>query len=188
MPANRLKRIPYATLNELLEHELPKEKGEYDKTAVLVERLSHICKSKTVTRSEFLAMCRWKSPRAVKHYSKNHTKSIQEAVGAALSTRSERGRLALLTGLKGVNVPMASAILMLTNPKRYGVIDIRVWQLLYALGSVTSKPSGKGFSFNNWYHYLQKLRYFAKKHRVSVRTVERTLFRYHKRVQLGTLY
>jgi hypothetical protein len=36
---------------------------------------------------------------------------------------------------KGVSVPMASALLTLLDPKRYGVIDIRVWQLLHRMGT-----------------------------------------------------
>jgi hypothetical protein len=30
---------------------------------------------------------------------------------------------------------MASALLTLLDPKRYGVIDIRVWQLLHRMGT-----------------------------------------------------
>jgi hypothetical protein len=83
---------------------------------------------------------------------------------------------------------MASAILMLLDPRRYGVIDIRVWQLLYALGEVTKKSSGVGFDFKNWYQFLVKLRYFAKKLGVSARVIERSLFLAHQASQTGTLY
>lgn len=83
---------------------------------------------------------------------------------------------------------MASAILTLIDPKRYGVIDIRVWQLLFTIHSVSGNPQGRGFNFNHWYHYLCKLRYYAKTLRVSARIVERTLFEYHKKVQKGRLY
>ena len=83
---------------------------------------------------------------------------------------------------------MASAILTLLDPRRYGVIDIRVWQLLHALGEVTKKSSGVGFNFNNWYQFLMKLRYLAKKLRVSARDIERSLFFAHQANQKGTLY
>ncbi len=83
---------------------------------------------------------------------------------------------------------MASAILTLVDPKRYGVIDIRVWQLLFAIRSVTKNPKGIGFNFKNWYQYLCKLRFHAKELGVSVRVVERTLFNYHKEIQDGLLY
>ena len=92
-------------------------------------------------------------------------------------TRSEKRKLELLINLNGVSIPMASAILMLTNPQRYGVIDIRVWQLLNKMKSVARNPDGIGFNFNNWYQYLMILRYFSKIYEVNVRDIERTLFR-----------
>jgi hypothetical protein len=83
---------------------------------------------------------------------------------------------------------MASAVLMLLNPKRYGVIDIRVWQLLHRLGTVTKNEAGLGFDFRNWYQFLMVLRYFGRKFKVGARDIERTLFLAHKKYQLGRLY
>ena len=94
----------------------------------------------------------------------------------------------LLTSLDGVSVPTASAILTLVDPKRYGVLDIRVWQLLFAMDSVSTNPRGMGFTFRNWHDYLRRLRYQAREMGVSARTVERTLFEYHRKVQQGKLY
>ena len=93
-----------------------------------------------------------------------------------------------LTRLNGVSVPMASAILMLTNPRRYGVIDIRVWQLLYNMGTVTTNPDGVSFNFKQWSRFLKVIRYFAGKYNVGARDIERTLFNVHSRYQKGTLY
>jgi hypothetical protein len=80
---------------------------------------------------------------------------------------------------------MASAILMLLYPRRYGVIDIRVWQLLHTVGSVRKAPSGVGFSFNNWYQFLMIIRYFAQKHGVKARDIERTLFLVHRHFKMA---
>lgn len=182
----RTKRIPYASLQDLLSKELLLE--EDNRAARLMQQLRHVHKDKRLSREEFLQICRWKSPRAIRQYARNREKTIARTIRTVLSTRSERQRLAYLTKLKGVSVPMASAILTLINPDRYGVMDIRVWQLLYAMKSVRVKPSGQGFNFKNWYHYLRKLRYLAKKFKIPVRMVERTLFEYHKKAQLGRLY
>jgi hypothetical protein len=94
----------------------------------------------------------------------------------------------LLTSLYGVSIPMASSILMLTKPQRYGVIDIRVWQLLYEMGSVRTNANGVGFNFKNWRQYLTILRYYANKYKVGARDIERTLFRVHVLYQKGILY
>jgi len=77
---------------------------------------------------------------------------------------------------------------MLLNPKRYGVIDIRVWQILYKLGTVTTNSKGVAFSFNNWYQYLKIIRYFAKSLRTTPREIDRALFGAHKEFQRGPLY
>ena len=83
---------------------------------------------------------------------------------------------------------MASSILMLTNPQRYGVIDIRVWQLLYMMGSVKKNSAGVGFDFKHWYRFLVLIRYYAKKYNVKARDIERTLFYVHTLNQEGLLY
>ena len=83
---------------------------------------------------------------------------------------------------------MASAILMLLDPKRCGVIDVRVWQLLHATGTVTKNPKGIRFTFANWYQFLMLVRHFSKTFGVTAREVERALFLAHKAHQKGSLY
>ncbi|MBI3636561.1 MAG: hypothetical protein HY216_10200, partial [Candidatus Rokubacteria bacterium] len=107
---------------------------------------------------------------------------------AVLGTRSERRRLELLTALHGVSVPTASAILTLLDPRRYGVLDIRVWQLLFALGAVSERPHGVGFALRHWETYLATLREHARARGLPVRAVELTLFHVHRRWQRGRLY
>jgi hypothetical protein len=133
-------------------------------------------------------MCRWKSPRAAVHYGRNSAATIRVVSRATLATRSERRRLELLCGLRGVSVPIASAILTLIDPTRYGVLDIRVWQLLFALDSVSSKPGGRGFHEGDWLRYLALLRHHARRLGVSARAVEYTLFHCHRALLTGRLY
>src|SRR6266545_2154402 len=136
---------PFQSLRALLRRELVSEEG--DETLALMGHLRAARRRGWLTREEFLAMCRWKSPRATRHYRLNPPGEVRAASRAALATRSERRRLELLTNLRGVNVPLASAILTLMYPRRYGVLDIRAWQLLHALGVVASRPDGRGFTF-----------------------------------------
>jgi hypothetical protein len=89
---------------------------------------------------------------------------------------------------KGVAVPMASALLMLLDPERYGVIDIRAWQLLYETGTVQTNARGMGFTIENWLQYLTILRRLARKFRVSARDIGRALFNLHREHQEGRLY
>ncbi len=157
-------------------------------TLELIQRLGHVRSRGEFSRMEFLRMCRWKSPRAMPHYARNSPARIRKVSRAALGTRSERRRIELLTSLSGVSVPIASAILTLIDPRRYGVLDIRVWQLLFALRAVGSKPGGRGFTARDWLHYLAELRDQARRLGVSARAVEYTLFHCHRRLQAGRLY
>ncbi|HKB25563.1 MAG TPA: hypothetical protein VKG64_10965 [Methylomirabilota bacterium] len=181
-----LRRVPYRSLAALLARELVV--GEEPATAALVAELRHVKRSGRFTRAEFLAMCRWKSPRAIRHCRRNSAAAIRRVSRAVFATRSERRRMELLTGLHGVSVPTASAILTLVAPRRYGVLDIRAWQLLFGLGRFRRKPAGRGFALRDWLDYLAELRRHARRLGVSARAVELTLFLCHRRLQKGRLY
>lgn len=181
-----LVRLPYRPLHELIGSHL--STAEDTATRILIDKLSPARKRGHLTRFELIQICRWKSARAIRHIRRNRPDSVRTVSAAAFKTRSEEQRLALLMSLHGVSVPMASAILTLTNPSRYGVIDIRVWQLLFGMGSVSSKPNGVGFGFREWDQFLKIIRHFAGEFGVDARDIERTLFNVHVRYQRGLLY
>ena len=170
----------------LLRRELTRD--EDPQTQTLIRRLSHVRSRREFSRAEFLLMCRWKSPRAMHHYRRNSVVRIRNVSRATLGTRDERRRIELLTGLRGVSVPIASSILTLIDPGRYGALDIRVWQLLWTLDVVQSKPQGRGFSADDWEQYLKVLRRHARQLGAPVRAVEYTLFQCHRKWQTGRLY
>jgi hypothetical protein len=181
-----LRKLPFKRLQHLIGIHLSTR--EDPATQKVIDELAAAKKQGYLTKPELVTICRWKSARAIKHIRRNRADTIKKVTKAALATRSEQRKLELLTGLHGVSVPMASAILMLTNPKRYGVMDIRVWQLLFGMGTVKTNPDGLNFDFKEWYRFLMIIRYFAKKYRVGARDIERTLFRVHEEYQKGTLY
>jgi hypothetical protein len=178
--------VPYADLRELLRREriLEEDPG----TAELIRRLQRVKRAGEFSRAQFLEMCRWKSARAIRHYRRVSAARVRAVSRAVLATRSERRRVELLTSLRGVGIPMASAVLTLIDPRRYGVLDIRVWQLLFAIRSVRQNPGGRGFTLEHWERYLRALREHARRLGVSVRAVEWTLFHHHRAVQAGRLY
>jgi len=176
----------YKNIEELIKENLSTE--EYENTQELMNELKNVRSRGYFTKKEFLKMAKWKSPRPKRWYLSNSEDEIIKISKKVFSTNYDKRRIELLTRLKGVRIPTASAILMLTDPQNYGVIDIRVWQVLYLYGSVKVNPSGKNFQFNNWYNYLMKIRYFAGKFKVKARDIERTLFSYHPKIQEGRLY
>ena len=181
-----LRRLTYRSLEALLARELVRE--EDAGTAALVRALAPVRRRGAFTRAEFRRMCRWKSPRARLLWEQNSAARVRAVSRAVLATRDERRRMELLTGLRGVGVPMGSAILTLIDPKRYGVLDIRAWQLLFAIRSVDANRRGQGFTIAQWLDFLAALRAHARRLRVSARTVEYTLFHCHRKFQRGTLY
>src|SRR5215467_6446022 len=181
-----LKKLPFEKVSVLLKHHLSTE--EDPKTAALIRELKQARVRGYLTRKELEKVCSWKSARAIHLIKRNSSARVRTATQLALATRSERRRVEALMTLDGVSVPMASAILTLLDPRRYGVLDIRVWQLLYAMGAVTKKPSGVGFDFNNWHQFLMIIRYLAKNLHVDARDIERSLFLAHRAYQAGTLY
>lgn len=181
-----MKRMPYSDLESLLAAELVHE--EDAATAELIGALRPAKARGYLTKSELVAVCRWKSPRATRLVEANSQARVRRLSGRAFRSRSEHDRFAALTELDGVGPPSASAVLTLVDPRRYGVIDIRVWKLLFELGHVRTKAAGVGFTIEDWLHYLATLRDHAKRLRVPVRRVEYSLFLYHQRTRRGRLY
>jgi hypothetical protein len=181
-----LRRLRYGSLETLLARELVRE--EHAPTAALIRALAPVRRRGSFTRAEFRRMCHWKSPRARLLWEQNSTARVRAVSRAVLATRDEQRRMELLTSLRGVGVPMASAILTLVDPKRYGVLDIRAWQLLFAIRSVAANRRGQGFTVAQWLQFLTALRHHARRLGVSARTIEYTLFRCHVKFQHATLY
>jgi hypothetical protein len=66
---------------------------------------------------------------------------------------------------------------MLLDPRRYGVINIRVWQLLHSVGAVTKS---NGVQLQELVSVLNDHPPLRAKHAVRARDVERGLFLAHK--------
>jgi hypothetical protein len=181
-----LRSVPYRSLRTLLRRELVAR--ETPETAALIARLAHVQTAGRFTRAEFLAMCRWKSPRSRRHYERNTAAAIRRVATAVLATADERRRMELLIALPGVSVATASAILTLIDPQRYGVLDIRCWQLLFHIRAVAGNARGRAFTVSQWERYLTRLRAHARALGVSARVVEHTLFHCHRKLQRGRLY
>lgn len=141
-----------------------------------------------LSKEVLLKILKWKSPRPLRFYNENDEDYIKNITQLAFQQNDDRIKIHILTVLKGVNYPSASAILMFKNPKLFPVLDIRVWKQLYKNNLVTVNPRGIGFTLDQWISYLKILRSFANKHNISVREVEKKLFDYDKLTQEGNLY
>ena len=80
--------------------------------------------------------------------------------------------------LKGVRIPVASAILSVTDSDNYPIIDERCMQALKTL----YKIEWKVITSNSWLNYLDFLRKLAKEHNKTAREIEKGLFAFNRMV------
>ena len=126
---------------ELIKENL--ETPEVKEAKILTKKLEDVGKKKFFTKEQFYDVAMWKSPRPKRHYLKNSDKDIINVSKLALNSDSENQKVTLLTSLNGVSIAVASALLTIINPKDYGIIDIRVWQLLHLYNEVKQSPKDK---------------------------------------------
>lgn len=181
-----LRRVRRVRLEPLVRAHLVTDRDESVRR--LASRLRRARRRRHLTPLDLEAICRWKSPRAIWQVRSNSRAAVRAATSRALRARDERARVEALIELRGVSIPMASAVLTLLYPRRYGVIDIRVWQLLHALGRVSDRAGGVGLRVAHWLEFLAVLRPLAWALGVTVRRAERTLFDIHRARQVGRLY
>ena len=178
-------RLPRASVESLVRaYQIEEDPA----TAALIERVRPACHRGHLTRGEFLRICAWKSARTAGLARSNDHHRIRRATTLMFGSVDERERMEALVALKGVGVPTASAVLTMLDPKRYGVIDIRVWQLLHALGAVEGNAAGIGLRPDHWLQFLRVLRDVSAQTGLAARTVERSLFAAHRAHQEGLLY
>ncbi len=121
-------------------------------------------------RDEFLEVVRWKNNRGLGHAEANTAAEIQEASRLALWA-SDPWSWRILTLLSGVGTAVASALLTVASPDRYTVIDRR------AVGTLRTAER-LGDDWPSYNRYLELCRGIADDVGVSLRTLDRALWKY----------
>lgn len=131
-----------------------------------------------MTRDEFLEIGMWKSKRQKNHYLKNDDAFVKEITKIAFSSgTSERLRIEILRLLKGVNYPVASALLHFgLSSEKYPIIDFRALWSLYAMNKIK-------YDFHLWDKYRTDCLNLAKKHNLSLRDLDKALWQFSKEKQ-----
>ncbi|MFN8154981.1 MAG: hypothetical protein U0Y08_11880 [Bacteroidia bacterium] len=159
-----------------------------ERTYELYKQFRHLKKQGYLTKKELLDILRWKSPRPLKQYESNEEKMVREITKLAFAAKNDVLKLHILTALNGVNYPAASSILMFYDPKKYPVLDIRVWKQLYAAKLVNINPRGQNFSLKQCGEFLTVIRKLARELNLTARQVEKRLFDFDRSTQRGRLY
>jgi hypothetical protein len=83
------------------------------------------------TLANLETIVRWKSERVVHYLIANSEAQIRKVLAVAASPEtSTRGAINALTELRGIDLPIASAILATIAPERYTVLDFRALEAL----------------------------------------------------------
>lgn len=129
------------------------------------------------TKPEFERMCAWKTPRSKPKVASNSADYIKAVTQTALSTKSEQLRIEILTLLNGVSWPTASVILHFCHAEAYPILDFRA---LWSLGVEASQVT---YNFALWQEYTEVCRTLAKRSNLSMREVDRALWKYSEEEQ-----
>jgi thermostable 8-oxoguanine DNA glycosylase len=161
---------------------------ENSKTLELLKISKIIYKQGYLTKDQTIRILKWKSPRPLRFYEQNSETEIETITKLAFQQSDDKLKIHILTALKGVNYPSASAILMFYESENYPVLDIRVWKQLHKNNLVTTNPNGQSFTLEQWATYLKVIRSLAKENNLTSRQVEKRLFDFDKSTQIGNLY
>jgi hypothetical protein len=127
------------------------------------------------SRSNLEVIVDWKSDRRKKLIADNSDSEIADALHIATGhAREPRSAFAVLMGLRGVAVPMASAILTATDQEKYTLVD---WRAVEALGV----PDADYYNLNFYLaHYFPECKRLASQGKVSLRMLDRALWVWSK--------
>jgi len=152
------------------------EYNEDEKTKALFIMSKKIIENGFLNKDELIKILKWKSPRPLRFYNQNEENDIMHITKLALSQKDDVLNIHILSALKGVNYPSASAILMFYDPDRFPVLDIRVWKQLYKCNLVNENPRGMNFTLDQWRKYLEVIRGLSVQYNLSARQIEKRIF------------
>ncbi|KAA6465295.1 hypothetical protein DYQ86_04965 [Acidobacteria bacterium AB60] len=122
------------------------------------------------SRANLEAIVHWKSNRRIALLRDNSDSEIEDALRLALSAKEPRSALAVLKGLRGVELPVATAIMTAIHPDQYTVAD---WRAMQALG----QPDADYYRIDFYVHqYLPACKRLAAEAGVPLRTLDKALW------------
>jgi hypothetical protein len=125
-------------------------------------------------RAEFLAVCRWKTPRSSRLCAENQSDTVGRVTRLALAQDTDEAtRIGVHLDLKGVGWPTASVLLHFGARDPYPILDFRA---LWSLGYDRSPH----YSFRFRQAYVAECRRLSGLAGISMRTLDRALWQYSK--------
>ena len=125
----------------------------------------------SLTKQEFLYICAWKTPRSKPRCESNDEALIRDISSLVLRSDSEHLRIQAWTLLNGVKWPTASVFLHFAFENKYPILDFR------ALWSLREEVPTQ-YNFPHWWQYVTACRKIAKRASVSMRDLDKALWKY----------
>lgn len=112
-------------------------------------------------------------------YGENDFGAVRDALEAALDAAGPADAVGRLTGLSGVDVPVASAFLLFLRPASYIVVGDREWTVLHAAGEIDA-PFSEPVAVADYEAYLDRCRSVGERFDCSMWTLYRAFWRLWK--------
>ncbi len=128
---------------------------------------------------EFLAVCYWKSTRTRSLVQSNTRETVSEVTRIAFNC-SESLRVQVLSLLKGVSTPTASALLTVWKPTSYTIIDVRVLSALHRLSHRLLSPDSMTLVEKSYSKYVGLMRAISNDLECDLRSLDKALWTFDK--------
>ncbi len=141
-----------------------------------------------MTLEELKKLSLWKTGgRQQANIASNSAEAVKAITRAAIQVNLELPEepslpVGILTTLQGVDIPIASTIMAVWDPQRFGILDIRVWQALCKAAPddfrpiVTTGGNRVPFRPNDVALYLCVIREIAAQTALSCREIDKALW------------
>jgi|SRR5579884_1636738 len=128
-----------------------------------------------LTEEEFLTIAKWKSPRPAPYYRRNTSDAIRLTSARALATSHELECVLVLTGLCGVNVRTASAVVHLSHREPFPLLD--VWGLTaFGIERTETERWDELAWLRIWPEYVRACRAIRERTGKDMRNLDRALW------------
>lgn len=165
---------------------LRQETLDHEDTERLKARLSRIrCERQPLSLSagEFDDILQWKLGQQIGRQRARRGSNTEEVIrgvtGLALPiTHPDEEyllelQIGILCTLRGVGVPVASAVLALTFPERYAIVDFRGWRQVFGTNQSV-------FSISDYKRYMREIRRLARELGWPVQEVDHAIWEYDR--------
>ena len=179
-------QFPFTIQKEILAWEAryigdQSEKRQYQEQAV-IDIKEQVTTRKTpetpqgsLSKPELLQMAKWKDRFVPSKIDKNPPGFIEKITGAAFGLDDDWAKLSKLTEIYGVAESVASVILHLYDEGDYPLIDV------HALRTIGIDSQTINYDEPFWREYVDFCRAKAERYDVSMRALDRALYKYSER-------